>query len=283
MKKGLVLEGGGMRGLFTAGFLDVLMENGIEFDGAVGVSAGATFGCNYKSRQIGRVLRYNLRFLHDPRYVGLYPLLREGNVVSNKFSYHTLPNELDVFDREEYVRNPMEFHVVATDVHTGQAEYKKLERMDDNDLEWIRASSYMPGVSHPVPIDGHMYLDGAVADSIPLKYFQQQGYERNIVVLTQPKGFRKKLSRFIPVMDFLLRRYPVLAKTFRRRPEMYNGQLDYIDEQERLGNALLVYPDKPFRIGRIDHRAHLVRETYEIGRQKALDMLPQIKEFLSEV
>ena len=161
MKTGLVLEGGGMRGLFTAGVMDVMMEHGIRFDGIVGVSAGATFGCNYKSHQVGRVLRYNIRFKDDPRYMGLRSLLKTGDLVAAEFSYHTLPNELDVFDFEAYNADPAEFHVVCTDVLTGEPVYHRIDFMDDDGLEWIRASASMPLVSKPVNIDGKLLLTPA--------------------------------------------------------------------------------------------------------------------------
>ena len=240
MKTGLVLEGGGMRGLFTAGVMDVMMEQGICFDGIVGVSAGATFGCNYKSHQIGRVLRYNVRFKDDPRYMGLRSLLRTGDLVAAEFSYHTLPNELDVFDFEAYNSDPTEFHVACTDVETGEPVYHRLDFMDDKGLEWIRASASMPLVSRPVSIDGRLLLDGGISDSIPLRYFQGQGFGRNLVILTQPKGFYKKRTRLMPLFRLFMSRYPAIVEAMSRRHQMYNEELAYLEEQERLGNILLI-------------------------------------------
>ena len=187
-----------MRGLFTAGVLDVLQEHDILVDGVVGVSAGALFGCNYISRQAGRALRYNLRFKDDPRYMGLRALLKTGNIVAPEFSYHTMPCELDVFDFDTFNNSPIEFHLVATDAEKGVPFYKKIDKMDDTGLEWMRASASMPIVSTPVELEGMKLLDGGVTDSIPLKYFQQQGFERNIVVLTQPKGYTKSRTKLMP-------------------------------------------------------------------------------------
>ena len=154
MKTGLILEGGAMRGMFTAGVIDVLMENGIKFDGAVGVSAGAAFGVNYKSKQIGRVLRYNTKFVRDKRYCGLGVLLKTGNIYSTQFCYEEVPLKHDIFDFDTYEKNPMEFYVVATDVETGKAVYHKYEGRKDHCFDWIRASASMPMVSQIVEIDG---------------------------------------------------------------------------------------------------------------------------------
>ena len=194
-KTGLVLEGGAMRGLFTAGVMDTLMEKNIRFDGLIGVSAGAAFGCNYKSRQIGRVLRYNKRFCRDKRYCSLFSLLKTGDLFGADFCYRRLPDELDPFDRETYNNDPMAFYLVCTDVHTGLAHYQSCPVVDEKCFEWMRASASMPLVSRIVKVENGEYLDGAIADSIPLRFFETQGYSKNVVVLTQPAGFNKKASK----------------------------------------------------------------------------------------
>ncbi len=280
MKNGLILEGGGMRALFTSGILDVLMENGITFDGAIGVSAGATFGCNYKSNQPGRALRYNLRFIGDPRYMGWRTFLKDGNLVSAEFSYHILPTELDVFDTATFSANPMEFHVVCTDVHSGEPVYRKLTRGDYNDLEWLRASASMPIVSKPVEVDGYTLLDGGIVDSIPLRYFQNQGYGRNIVILTQPKGFRKKRTKLMPAFHLFSRRYPAIVRAMSRRHQMYNAQLDYLQQEEQAGRILLIYPPDPLPIGRTEQNAEKMKYVYRLGREMGERRLAEIREFL---
>ena len=280
MKKGLVLEGGGMRGLFTAGVMDVMMEHGIRFDGIVGVSAGATFGCNYKSHQIGRVLRYNVRFKDDPRYMGLRSLLKTGNLVAAEFSYHTLPKELDVFDFDAYNADLAEFHVVCTDVLTGEPVYHRIDFMDDEGLEWIRASASMPLVSKPVNIDGRLLLDGGISDSIPLRYFQEQGFERNVVILTQPKGFYKKRTRLMPLFHLFSSRYPAIVEAMSRRHLMYNEELAYLADQERRGNILLIYPQDTLPIGRTEQNEEKMRRVYAMGREKAEEMLGEILAFV---
>lgn len=280
MKKGLVLEGGGMRGLFSAGVMDVMMEHGIRFDGIVGVSAGASFGCNYKSHQIGRVLRYNVRFKDDPRYMGLRSLLKTGNLVAAEFSYHTLPKELDVFDFDAYNTDPAEFHVVCTDVLTGEPVYHRIDFMDDEGLEWIRASASMPLVSKPVNIDGRLLLDGGISDSIPLRYFQEQGFERNVVILTQPKGFYKKRTRLMPLFHLFSSRYPAIVEAMSRRHLMYNEELAYLADQERRGNILLIYPQDTLPVGRTEQNEEKMRRVYAMGREKAEEMLGEILAFV---
>lgn len=280
MKTGLVLEGGGMRGLFSAGVMDVMMEHNIRFDGIVGVSAGASFGCNYKSHQVGRVLRYNVRFKDDPRYMGLRSLLRTGNLVAAEFSYHTLPKELDLFDFEAYNNDPTEFHVVCTDVMTGEPVYRSLEKMDDEGLEWIRASASMPLVSRPVPLEGRLLLDGGISDSIPLRYFQGKGFERNLVILTQPKGFYKKRTKLMPLFHLFMSRYPAIVQAMSRRHLMYNEELAYLEEQERLGSILLIYPQDTLPIGRTEQDEQKMRRIYAMGREKAEEMLGQIQAFV---
>ena len=281
MKTGLVMEGGAMRGMFTAGVIDVMMEHGIEFDGAIGVSAGAAFGCNYKSRQIGRVIRYNTRFCQDKRYGGFRVLLKTGDYYSKEFCYDEVPHKHDPFDYDTYERNPMEFYVVCTDVDTGRAEYHKYENRHDHALDWIRASASMPLVSQMVPIDGRKYLDGALADSIPVRFFESMGYDRNLVILTQPLGFRKKPDPMLPLMKLVYRKYPNLVSSMITRHQQYNDSLDYIARREAAGELLVIRPQEKLPIGRTEKDPEKLRLVYEIGRRTALERIGQIRQFLS--
>lgn len=280
MKKGLVLEGGAMRGLFTAGVIDVMMEAGITFDGLVGVSAGSSFGCNFKSCQPGRVLRYNLRYGRDPRYMGLRSLLTTGNLVGAEFAYHTLPLELDIFDIETFESNPMEFHLVCTDVADGQPVYYRMDRVDRESLEWLRASASMPVVTRPVRVaDGRRLLDGGISDSIPLKYFQSLGYGRNVVVLTQPRDYRKKPSPAW-LWRLLLPGTPAIAAAMARRHEMYNAQLDYVSSQVALGDTFVIAPSEPLPIGRVEMAPEKMKAVYQMGRRACMEVLDELREFL---
>lgn len=281
-RTGLVLEGGAMRGLFTAGVMDVMMENGIEFDGLIGVSAGSSFGCNYKSRQPGRVLRYNLKYASDPRYMGLRSLITSGNLVGAEFAYHTLPLQLDIFDIRTFEQNPMEFYLVATDVATGKPAYYRMDKVDHESLEWLRASASMPGVTRPVKVDdGRLMLDGGISDSIPLAYFRSIGYDRNVVVLTQPRDYVKKASsRWLWRM--LMGKHKAIAEAMSRRHEMYNAQLSLVDEGARRGDTLVIAPDLPLHIGRVSTDKNKMTDVYNTGRQTAERLLPQIIEFLKK-
>lgn len=280
MKTGLVLEGGGMRGLFTAGILDVLLEHGIEVDGVVGVSAGAVFGCNYKSRQMGRALRYNTRFCRDPRYVSLRSLLRTGDLYEERFCYHELPNVLDPFDRAAYAANPVDFHVVCTDVLTGRPVYHSCHSGNDEDIQWMRASASMPLVSRVVDIGPHRLLDGGIADSIPVEWARGAGYARNIVVLTQPDGFRKK-SRGAFLLKLLLRRHPALAAAMARRPGTYNRALDLLERLEKDGEAMVLRPANRLSVSRTERDPDKLRAAHGIGAQVALDRLDELRDFLN--
>lgn len=280
MKKGLVLEGGGLRSLFSAGVIDVMMENQITFDGMIGVSAGATFGSNYKSGQIGRALRYNIALKDDPRYISWRSFFKTGDLVGAEFSYHVMPTALDIFDYEAYRQNPMEFHVVCTDAETGEPVYKQLDIMDYEGLEWVRASASMPIVSKPVPLEGRKLLDGGIVNSIPLKHFQELGYDRNIVVLTQPKGFFKKRTKLMPFFHLTMRKYPAIIKAMGRRHLMYNEQLQYLAEEEKKGNILLIYPEDTLPIGRTELNEEKMRKVYQLGRASAEGRLQEIKNFL---
>ncbi len=268
-KRGLVLEGGAMRGLFTAGVLDVLMERGVKFDGLIGVSAGACFGCNMKSGQIGRVIRYNKRFAKDPRYCSWTSLLKTGDMFGADFCYRKLPLELDVFDGGAFERNPMEFHVVATDCATGRPVYRRLDKADENAFDWIRASASMPLVSRPVAIDGGEYLDGGLSDGIPLKYFESLGYAENLVVATRPRGYRKFPRRSMALLKPFLRRHPAVYEALKTRHEWYNAALEYVDKRVAAGKAALIAPDEPLPISRVCHDPDAMQRAYEIGREAA--------------
>ncbi len=282
MKKGLVLEGGGMKCMFTVGVLDVMMEHGVEVDGIVGVSAGAAFGCNFKSRQNGRAVRYSERFVPDPRYMGVRSYLTTGNFINAEFCYHTVPTVYDVFDNDAYVRNPLEFHVVCTDIERGQPVYHRIDSMDREGLDWIRATGSLPILARPVLLGGMKLLDGGLTDSIPLKYAQELGLQRNVVVLTQPITQLMPPTNLMPLFHIFMRRYPEVIRLMQRRHQMYNEQLRYLRDQEWASDALVICPDQTIPISRVSERPKELRMVYEIGRRKAEEMLPQITTFLKK-
>ena len=281
MKKGLVLEGGAMRGMFSAGVIDVLMENNIEFDAVVGVSAGAAFGCNYKSKQIGRTIRYNMKYIKDPRYCSFRSLIKTGDMFGKDFCYNEIPNKLDPFDNDTFKKNPVEFYVVATDINNGKAVYKKLDSADGYGLDYMRASASLPLVSKPVKIDGKELLDGGIADSIPLEFFINKGYEKNLVILTQPKDYIKQKISLLPLMKISLRKYPKLIEAMANRHILYNNQIKYTEDAEKNGSAFIIRPSEKLPIGRLEKDPEVLKAVYDLGRKEAIKNLDKIKEYLS--
>ena len=282
VKKGLVLEGGAMRGMFSSGVLDVFLENSIEFDGAVGVSAGATFGCNFKSHQIGRAIRYNKKYSHNWRYCSFRSLILTGDLYGADFCYDTLPNKLDVFDLEAYRTNPMEFYCVASDCNTGKPVYKKLETCDRKDLIWMRASASMPIASRVVKVDGYELLDGGMTDSVPLRFFEGLGYNRNVVILTQPREFHKKPASLMWLVRIALRKYPLAVEAMRKRPLVYNEETEDVFAKADRGEIFVICPEKPLGISRTEKNPNELQRVYDEGRRVATEALPKLQAFLEK-
>lgn len=283
MKTGLVLEGGAMRGLFTAGILDILMESDIHFDGVVGVSAGAAFGINYVSRQQGRTIRYNKRFARDWRYCSLRSWMTTGDLFGADFAYHELPEHLDPFDTETFEHSATSYYLVCTDVTTGKAVYQRLDKGGHATYDWVRASASMPLVSRPVRIGQQLLLDGGVADSIPLEFFEREGYGRNVVILTQPAGYTKPHNRLMPLMRLALRHYPAMIQALDTRHLMYNKQLEHVRRREAEGTALVIRPTEALRIGHVCHDPEKMQAVYDAGRREGERQLDAIMAFLENV
>lgn len=281
-KTGLILEGGAMRGLFSAGVMDVLMSKDIRFDGIIGVSAGAAFGCNYKSRQHGRVLRYNKRFCRDKRYCSWYSLLTTGDLFGADFCYRQLPETLDPFDTETFNADPAEFYCACTDISTGEAHYQRCSKADNECLDWMRASASMPLVSRIVKIGNSGYLDGAIADSIPIRFFEKNDYCKNVIILTQPAGFLKKPSKAMPLLKLVLKKYPALITALEKRHNVYNETIDYIEAQAEKGKVFILRPESQLPIGRLCHDPELLQKTYDLGRAEAGKCLPALRQFLEK-
>ncbi|MCR5431471.1 MAG: patatin family protein [Lachnospiraceae bacterium] len=277
MKKGLILEGGSMRGLFSCGIIDVFLENGITFDGAVGVSAGAVFGCNLKSEQKGRALRYNKMFCKDKRYASMRNFIKTGDVYGADFCYREIPDRLDVFDKETFAANPMDFYIVATDVETGRPVYHKCKDGGEEDIQWMRASASMPLASKIVELGGRKLLDGGMADSIPVKFLERRGFDRNVAILTQPLEFVKKKNKFLGLIRIVYRKFPNLIKSIATRHLRYNRTIEYIRERELAGELLVIRPSEALNIGSVEHDPDELDRVYEIGRKVALERLDEIK------
>ena len=281
-KTGLIMEGGAMRGMFTAGVTDFLMENGVRFDGAIGVSAGAAFGCNVKSGQNGRAIRYNRKYCRDWHYCSMRSFFLTGNIFGTEMCYHKIPETLDPFDNDAYDASPMEFYVVCTDATTGKAIYHKCDTLRGSELEWLRASASMPLVSKIVEVDGYKLLDGGMADSIPLRYFESIGYRKNLVILTQPEGYQKKKPSMLPLIRMALRRYPGMVEAIATRHEHYNRELEEVREAEKDGRAFVIRPPEALPISRIEHDPDRLLQVYELGRATAKEKLSALQEFFGE-
>ena len=283
MKTGLIMEGGAMRGMFTAGVLDVLMENGLVTDGAIGVSAGAVFGCNYKSHQIGRVIRYNTEYCNEKRYASFKNLVKTGNLYSEQFCYHEVPEKLDPFNEAAFAASPMDFFVVCTDVKTGEPIYHKCRKGDAEDVLWMEASASMPLAAKIVKIGHYGLLDGGVADSIPVRFFESIGYKRNLIILTQPKGYIKKKNKFLPAIRAKYFRYPAFVEAVADRHERYNETLSYISMLEQAGKDYVIRPPIPLEIGAMERDPAQLRRVYETGRAVAQIQVEKIRDFLNAV
>ena len=276
-KTTLILEGGAMRGLYSAGVLDVFMENNIKVDTIYGVSAGALFGLNYKSKQIGRALRYNLKYSKKKNYMGLYSLVTTGNVMNEDFCFKKLVYELDKLDFETYKNNPVDFYAVVTNLQTGKPEYIKIDDAQ-KDMEYFRASGSMPFVSKPVNINGNLYLDGAMSDAVPFKHVLETNCEKIIVILTRPLGYRKKKS-YLPYKLFY-GKYPNLVETAKRYYKEYNNTIDLIEKYESENKIIVLRPSKLIKMKRIEKDKNKLQSMYDLGISDSTNKLDTIIEYI---
>ena len=277
-KVALVLEGGAMRGLYTAGVLDVFMKNDIKIDTIFGVSAGALFGINYKSKQIGRVLRYNLKYAHDKRYMGMYSLLTTGDVMNRDFCFNQLVYKLDPLDFDTYNSSAVEFYAVVTNVETGQAEYIEINDAYKG-MEYLRASGSMPFVSNLVKINGNKYLDGAIADPIPFKKALDMGYEKIIVIQTRPADYTKTKS-WLP-FGLVYKKYPEFVKTAKSGYDTYNKTLNLIKKYENDGKIIVLRPSEKIKMRRVEKNLSKLQAIYDVGVKDCNNNLSKIKEYIT--
>ena len=279
-KTGLVLEGGGMRGIYTAGVLDVFLEKGIAFDGVIGVSAGVVHGCSYLSGQKGRSIRYYKRYCRDWRFMSFLNFLLTGNMVGEKFCYHDLPDRLEPYDYEAIKRSKTSFYATGSNVETGRPEYLQMTDMKAH-VDIMRASASLPCISRIVRIHGMKLLDGACTDSVPVRAFRRMGYEKNVVVLTRQEGYVKKPEKN-PMVRMRYFRYPRFVKAVEQRHLNYNKTVRYIHRLEKAGEVFVLRPSRELTIGRMEHDPKKLQWTYDLGRQDALDRLFQLENWLKE-
>lgn len=280
MKIGLVLEGGGLRGIFTAGVLDVFLDENIHIDGAIGVSAGALFGINYPSKQKGRALRYNQKYLHDKRYMSLYSLFTTGNLVNRDFAFYELPYTLDPFDQQAFEQSKTDFWVTVTNVESGEAEYIKIENVFEQ-MEAFRATSAMPVVSKTVEIDGKKYLDGGISDSIPVQKFIDMGYDKIIVILTRPLEYRKKPSSMW-LFKLFYHRYPKLIERWANRYAEYNQAVEQIITLNEKQQIFVIRPTQNLDISRVEKDLTKIQAMYDLGVKDGKEALAGLREYLNK-
>ena len=281
MKSCLVLEGGAKRGIYTAGVLDVLLENNILTDGVIGVSAGAIHGCSYVAKQLGRSIRYNLKYNDDYRFMSFKSLIKTGNMVDTNFAYHELPEKLDPFDHQAFENSNIKFYATCTNVQTGKAEHILCPNLKEHYIDYLRASASMPLVSQIVYLDGKPYLDGGISDSIPLKAAFDLGYNKNIVVLTRPQGYIKKPFSMLWLAKIFYKKFPQFINTLKNRHNEYNQTLEYIKNLENQGRILVIRPSKYIKISRMETDIKKIKQMYELGRNDALRSIKDIMNFLN--
>lgn len=282
MAVGMVLEGGGMRGLYTAGVLDQFLDEGVVVDGMVTVSAGALFGINYASKQRGRTLRYNKKYIRDKRYISKRNLLRTGNIVNKDFAFYTIPFELDVFDQRAFEQSGIDFYATVTNVETGEPEYILIKNGFEQ-IDALRASGSMPFVSRLVEYNGKKYLDGGISDSIPVQKAMELGYEKVIVILTRPLDYRKsKPNRRTRLVDFFYRRHPALAQRLKTRYQNYNEAVEKIIALEAEGKIFVIRPSRTIPIRRLEQDPEKLQEMYNLGMADAKAVMGKLRDYLAQ-
>ena len=281
MKIGLVLEGGGMRGLFSAGVLDALLElKELSVNGIVGVSSGALFGVNYVSKQKERAVRYNKKYADDKRYMGLHSWITTGNAVNKDFAFYELPYKLDVFDNETFKKAKTDFYVVMTNVETGKPEYVLIEDAFAQ-MEYLRATSALPFASKIIEINGKKYLDGGISDSIPIDFCENLGYDKIIAVLTRPEGTYKE-DKLGFLYKLVYRKYPNLVNSLLNMATDYEKVLAKIKDLENKGKIFVVRPPEVLKIGRLEKNRDKIQKVYDTGLNTGLKELDNIVRYLNK-
>ncbi len=282
MKTGLVLEGGGMRGLYTVGALDAFLDNEIFFDYIIGVSAGAGNAVSYISHQRGRGLRVDTQYVTDKRYIGLDPILHKHSVFGLDFIYDTIPQELDPFDYDAFYADRSEFVTVVTDAETGEAVYLGKEKLVGKDFTPLKASAAIPMFSPPVEFEGKLYFDGGAADSIPVEKALKDGCDRLVIILTRPRGYVKAPERIRSVYTRVLKDYPKVIETLDRRHAVYNESLARCYELEKAGKAVVLVPEYALPVDKFGTDKEKLEHCYYEGERDCKHNLARIRSLLSD-
>lgn len=278
---GLIVEGGGMRGVYSAGVLDFFIEKGLFFENNYGVSAGACHLCSYLAKQHKRAFRVNVDYLDDKRYCSIQSLLKTGNLFGAEMLYDIIPNKLDLFDYDTYDKNNSNFFAVVTNINTGKSEYIKIGDLK-KDIIYIRASSSLPLLAQNVKINGKEYLDGGISDSIPIKKSIADGNKKNIVILTRDETYRKNKNSLIPIMKLKYRKYPNLVKSIANRHIVYNDTLDFIKQLQNTDDVFVIRPKKPVQIGRTEKNREKLEGLYNDGYNDAKDCYEELLKYIGK-
>jgi predicted patatin/cPLA2 family phospholipase len=278
-KKGIVLEGGGHRGIYSAGVLDVLYENNVIADGIIGVSAGAVHGASYASGQPGRSIRYTATYCGDKRYMSMRSLFKTGNMFNEAFCYHEIPEKIDPYNFDALESSHTAFYVTCTDILTGKPVYHLCRTLRGSEMKWMQASASMPLVSKIVEVDGHRMLDGGMSDSIPEEAFEKMGYTKNIVILTQPAGYVKEKNTMLPLIKVALKKYPALIRDMETRHIYYNRELGDVEQKAEKGEILLIRPSADLKVSRVEKDPGKILALYNLGRQDAAAQMEAVKSF----
>lgn len=281
IKAGLVVEGGGMRGVYSSGVLDFFIEKDLFFENNYGVSAGACHLCSYLAKQYKRAFRVNVDYLNDKRYCSVHSLLKTGNLFGAEMLYDIIPNELDLFDYDTYNKNKSNFYVVITDINIGKPEYVKIGDLK-KDIIYVRASSSLPLLAQNVKINDKEYLDGGISDSIPIKKSIADGNKKNVVILTRDSTYRKGKNSLMPIIKLKYKKYPNFVKSMADRYIVYNEILDFIKELEDNGDVFVIRPKKPVNIGRTEKNREKLEALYNDGYNDAKDCYEELLKYLGK-
>lgn len=280
-KLGLVLEGGGMRGIYTAGVLDFFLDKEIYTDGVIGVSAGACHACSYASKQRGRGFRTNTDYIKDKRYMSFQSLMKTGDLFGAQFVYDEIPNKLDPYDYDTFNRSGIKLYAVCSNLETGKAEYLPCINMKQ-DVIYVRASASLPLLARIVEVNGMKLLDGGAADSIPVKKFQELGYKKNIVVLTQCSDYRKGKNNLLPIIRKTYKKYPKFVEALANRHINYNRTLDELSLMEKRGEVFIIRPSSPVTISRLEKNVDKLKALYDQGYQDAQEHYEALMAFIND-
>jgi predicted patatin/cPLA2 family phospholipase len=278
INSGLVLEGGGMRGVYTAGILEYFMEKDLYFPYVIGVSAGACMAASYLSRQPGRNKKVNIDFVGDPRYLSYRNYWKKRQLFDMDFLFDEIPNKLVPYDYETFRERTEQFVVVTTDCITGEPVYYNMNEHGENMLQLIRASSSLPFVAPSVEYQERILLDGGIIDPIPIKKAQKDGFEKNVVILTKPLGYKKKASRFSSLFKY--KQYPRISERLQTRYQLYNDTLEFLQKEKERGSVFVFQPSQTLPVGRTERNRQRLISLYELGYEDAKRNNKDLQTFL---